>query len=106
MALDAKYLYVVRMDVAPDKEAEFNEVYDSEHIPTLLAVPGVLGAARYKTNTPGQPRYVAIYEVASPDVPTSEAFRQAGDSGEWPHKIRPHTTNRSHIIYERIEPAG
>ena len=33
MALDAKYLYVVIMDVEPDKEALFNEIYDKEHIP-------------------------------------------------------------------------
>lgn len=104
MSLDAKYLYVVRMDVDADKEAEFNEVYDKEHIPVLRAVPGVLGATRYKTSTAGQPRYVAIYELESPDVPNSEAFRNAGDSGEWPHKIRPYTRNRSHIIYERIDP--
>ena len=103
MGQTAKYLYVVRMDVAPEKEAEFNELYDREHIPALLKVPGVLRATRYQTTTAGQPKYVAIYELTSPDIPSSAAFRQAGDSGEWPHKIRPYCTNRSHIIYERID---
>ena len=46
MAGQAKYLYVVMMDVAPDVEAAFNEVYDREHIPALLKVPGLRGAAR------------------------------------------------------------
>ena len=40
MATEAKYLYLVRMDVEPDKEAEFNEIYNKEHIPVLLTVPG------------------------------------------------------------------
>lgn len=106
MATDAKYLYVVMMDVEPDREAEFNEIYDKEHIPDLLKVPGVLSAARYETSTEGVPRYVAIYELASPDVPSSEAFRKASDSGEWPHKIRPFTKNRSRIVYSRIHPNG
>ena len=43
MPLGAKYVFMVSMDVAAEKEALFNEVYDREHIPNLLAVPGVLG---------------------------------------------------------------
>jgi MFS family permease len=34
------------MDVDADKEALFNEVYDTEHIPNLLKVPGVHGVTR------------------------------------------------------------
>ena len=40
MPLGAKYVFMVSMDVAAEKEALFNEVYDREHIPNLLAVPG------------------------------------------------------------------
>ncbi|MCH7930882.1 MAG: hypothetical protein IH906_01540 [Proteobacteria bacterium] len=29
------------MDVEPDKEALFNEVYDEEHVPNPMNVPGV-----------------------------------------------------------------
>ncbi len=45
MPSQASYLYVVRMDVDPAQE--FNRIYDEEHVPALLKVPGVLGAARY-----------------------------------------------------------
>jgi hypothetical protein len=45
----AKYLFIASMDVAPDKEALFNEVYDTEHIPELLKVPGVLSVRRDET---------------------------------------------------------
>jgi hypothetical protein len=34
------------MDVDADKEAFFNEVYDTEHIPNLIKVPGVHGVPR------------------------------------------------------------
>src|SRR6202030_370198 len=46
MPIKSKYLFVVSMDVDPDKEALFNDVYDSEHVPNLLQVPGVHSAAR------------------------------------------------------------
>ena len=48
MPRKAKYLMIASMDVDPEHEALFNEVYDQEHIPNLSRVPGVLGITRYK----------------------------------------------------------
>ena len=42
----SRYLFVVSMDVPTDKEDFFNEVYDTEHVPYLTAVPGVISATR------------------------------------------------------------
>jgi hypothetical protein len=36
MPINAKYIFVASMDVDPDKEALFNEIYDTEHVPNLL----------------------------------------------------------------------
>jgi hypothetical protein len=46
MAINSRYLFVVNMDVDADKEALFNQIYDTEHIPNLLKVPGVRGVTR------------------------------------------------------------
>ena len=43
MPIASKYLFVVSMDVTKEKEALFNEVYDTEHVPLLKKVPGVDG---------------------------------------------------------------
>ena len=43
----AKYVFVVAMDVDPEKEDLFNEVYDNEHIPFLLEIPGVADHVGY-----------------------------------------------------------
>ena len=40
MPINSKYLFVASMDVDPDKEALFNEIYDAEHVPNLLKVAG------------------------------------------------------------------
>src|SRR5262244_3705441 len=48
MPINSKYLFVASMDVDPDKEALFNEIYDAEHVPNLLKVPGVHAATRIK----------------------------------------------------------
>jgi hypothetical protein len=115
MPINAKYVLMVSMDVAPDKEDLFNEVYDREHIPHLLAVPGVLSATRVKgepfaMSVGGErkempvasPRYTAIYELESPEVLVSEAWAQAVEAGRWSGEVRPFTSNRRHVLAKVI----
>ena len=56
MAGEAKYLYLAMMDVEPEKEAESNEVYNREHIPVLLTVPGVAGSDPVRDLHRGPPK--------------------------------------------------
>ena len=114
MSITGKWIFTAAMDVEPDKEALFNEVYDEEHVPTLTRVPGVISVTRVKLDTlrmtmggetktmdpQGAPRYAAIYELESPDVLTSPAFAKAVDQGRWPTQVRPHTRNRRHTLYK------
>ena len=114
MPLAKKYLFVVSMDVQPDKEALFNEVYDQEHIPHLSKVPGVISATRLKIDTlrvtmagetktvepEGLPRYSCILELESPDVLVSFAFAKAVDAGRWSTHVRPYTRNRHHTLHK------
>jgi len=113
MPISAKYLFVVSMDVDPGKEALFNEVYDTEHIPNLLKVPGVravtrmagepfamsIGGAEKKVAHDG-PRYSAVYEIDGPQVLTSPAWAKAVEDGRWPGEVRPFTHNRRHALYK------
>ena len=46
MAIETHYLFTASMDVDPDKEDLFNEVYDTEHIPNLYKVPGLISVTR------------------------------------------------------------
>jgi hypothetical protein len=108
----ARYLFIASMDVEPDKEAIFNEVYDTEHIPMILKVPGVVSARRATTAplamviggerktivAEGEPKYSAYYELESPDVLTSEGWAKAVDAGRWPGEVRPFTRNRRHVL--------
>jgi len=99
------YVYVVQMDIPQHLEAEFNRIYDEDHVPTILKVPGVRSCARYRlehSTVPSMPRYLAIYETDSAEVINSPAWQEASDLGEWKPKIRPHTTNRQHSVFRRI----
>ena len=101
----APFVYLVQMDIPAEHEAAFNRIYDTEHVPEILKVPGVRGCTRYvieKTNKEGLARYLALYEVDSPEVINGPAWMEASEKGDWAPKIRPHTTNRSHTIMRRI----
>ncbi len=116
MPIATKYLFVVSMDVTKDKEALFNEVYDTEHVPLLQKVPGVGAVTRMKTEPAafniggerkvldgaGQASYVAIYEIDSPAVLLSKEWAEAGEKGRWPKEVRPFTSNRRHIVRKVI----
>ena len=116
MAGKAQYLFIASMDVDPAKEALFNEVYDREHVPTILKVPGVISALRFRRRPlemiiggerktiviEGEPSYTALYELASPSVLVSPEFARAVDLGRWPGEVRPFTKNRKHFMWERI----
>jgi hypothetical protein len=113
MPVKSKYLFVVSMDVDPAKEALFNEVYDKEHIPNLMKVPGVgavtraagepfavsIGGEQKKVAHEG-PRYTALYEIDSPAVLTSPEWAKAVEAGRWPGEVRPHTRNRRHALFK------
>lgn len=116
MPFQGRYLFSASMDVSPDKEQVFNDVYDQEHVPLLLKVPGVISVARFKTEEltmilggekrtivmEGQPKYTALYELESADVLVSEGWAAAVDSGRWPGEVRPFTSNRRHVLTKLV----
>ena len=42
------YAYVVQMDIPQHLDTDFNRIYDEEHVPTILKVPGVRSCTRYR----------------------------------------------------------
>jgi hypothetical protein len=114
MTIQSRFVLIGSMDVDPAYEALFNEVYDSEHIPHLLTVPGVRSVARFKglpfelaiadgiKEIPApSPIYTAIYEIDHPDVPKSAEWAKAVEAGRWASEVRPHTRNRHHAVYQK-----
>ena len=91
------YLFIASMDVDRDHDRLLNEVYDSEHLPNLIKVPGVRAAVRFRKiagqitiggatqpiASDGAPIYHVLYTIEQPDVLTSEAWARAVEQGRW-----------------------
>jgi hypothetical protein len=93
---DAAALLLIAMNVAPEHEAEFNEWYNTEHIPALGGVKGTLSARRYR-GTGATQRYAALYHLASSEVPYSSEWKSAANTA-WTERMRPHF--RDHLRFE------
>lgn len=60
------------------KDAEFNQWYDQQHVPDMLAIPGFTAAQRFitvqaATPTSTLPPYLAIYDVTTRDLDATNA---------------------------------
>ena len=85
-----EHFLAVRATVQPERDADFNKWYNTEHTPDAVkAFPGCIGGARYKVVLgDGSHQYVALYAFPTaeamdralngPDAGDRRAFTQAG----------------------------
>jgi hypothetical protein len=104
-ALDAPYVLVVRNNPPDEPGGAEEEIrwYTEEHLPRLCAVEGVLRGRLYRrhegiSNIVTAERkvhgasicpqeFLALYEMLSPDIPQSEAWREAARGTPWSAKM-------------------
>jgi hypothetical protein len=93
-------LYAVRSRfIDPAREGEWNDWY-AGHIDVLLGVPGFHSAQRFHSDkTPDDRPYLALYEVESPEVFTSEPYLAIWGFHDW----RPLIDNWTRDLFTRGE---
>lgn len=107
----ARALMLRGLSADPDRLDEFEEWYNTEHLPKLSQVPGVLRARRYRLQTDAShlkgdpPAFMAVYELTELEVLQGEEFNRAVET-PWTNRVRryfrpPWLRN----VYERIFPA-
>ena len=82
----ARHVLLVHSNPVDERDAEFCDWYDHEHVPAVLTVPGFVSARRFAA----QPavhgemppyRYLAIYEIDTNDLPSALAALAAATKG-------------------------
>jgi hypothetical protein len=101
--LDGTGLLVVTVDIDPDHEKEVNDWYWNEHFPERLKCEGFQWGGRFRA-IEGEPKYIAVYVLDSPEVLQSDAYAEIAGPSEWTKRILPYLSNVSRSVYERIEP--
>lgn len=68
---------IVRVDVDPQNEGEFNRWYNEEHEPLLRKVPGVIATFKGKNLGEKGQKYFFLYVHKNLDVQKADLYREA-----------------------------
>jgi len=100
-----KGLLLVVMEPPASLEEEFNDWYDTEHFPQRSALPGFQSASRWVCIS-GWPRWLAVYDLASPAALESDSYRAVSGSNStpWSRRVLPRTVGRMRVVAEQTLP--
>lgn len=94
----ASYSMMITFEIAPEDEAQFNDIYDNDHIPNILKLNGVVEIIRFrdaKPNEKGFLVYSAIYLLAQENLHETPEWKELSDLGRWAPVIRPKVKSRT-----------
>jgi hypothetical protein len=82
-SLNAMGELLIWTDIDPEKERDFNQWYDTEHMQERASIPGFQWSRRYHSQTSVRP-YLALYRTDSLHVFGSASYKQAFENQtEW-----------------------
>lgn len=95
----ARGLLIVTMEPPAGMEEEFNDWYDLEHFPQRSSLPGFTSASRWIC-LDGWPRYLAVYDMASPDAVSASEYRavSGANSTPWSKRVLGRTIGRQRHV--------
>ena len=96
-----QYLMVNANQIPPEGVDEVRRWYREEHIPSLGAVRGCVSARHFWAHA-GTHNSIGVYELESPEVCASPAWKKAVDT-PWTVKVRPFLTNRVRVVLKRYQ---
>lgn len=100
-------LLMVRTNVDPAGEAEFNKWYTEVHLPEIIEVPGIQWGKRYRLRHDDEaypsddsvPTYLAIYGLDDASVLQTEKF--LANRG-WSDEVKPHVRDTAVAVYDLL----
>jgi hypothetical protein len=75
-----------------EDEAGFNDIYDNDHIPTIMRLDGVTEVIQFRDPAPNERGYLvysAIYFMTKENLHLTPEWEELSDTGRWMPVIRP-----------------
>ena len=100
-----QWVMVVNVDIDPEIENDWDDWYDTIHLPEIVACPGFIRSTRFKApnvDETGRLQQVTIYELDRPDAMETAEF--AAVRGVGPFGAQANAKARlvkQHIVYEK-----
>ena len=96
-------LLLVMTDIDAANETDFNRWYEEEHLDERMRIPGFLNARRF-TALEGGPKYLALYDLESPDVLQFAPYRHVVGPGKsaWTRRMETQFVNFRRNVYVQV----
>ena len=94
----APFCMMITFEIAPEDEAEFNDIYDNDHVPNILKLEGVLEVIRFRDAAPSEKGwlvYSALYFLARENLHQTPEWKALSELGRWAPVIRPKVKSRA-----------
>ena len=100
-------LMMATMEPAIEMDGEFNDWYDSHHLPSRIAVPGFLTGTRLVC-IEGWPRYAVMYDLKGLDVLNTPAYQAIGgkNTAEWSRRLIAKARGYFRVLGEQVYPGN
>lgn len=106
--MNQKGLLLAMMEPPAGFEEEFQDWYDTEHVPERMAVKGFETGRRFECLS-GFPRYVALYDLSNlEEVSRDPEYSRATGAGvsAWTHRLRTKILGRYRFTGDQIYPGN
>src|SRR5580765_3760392 len=104
--MSQKGLLVAMMEPPAGFEEEFQDWYDTEHVPERMALKEFETGRRFVCSS-GFPKYIALYDLSSlEDVARNAEYTKATGQGvsAWTHRLRTKVLGRYRFTGDQIYP--
>jgi hypothetical protein len=94
----APYCMMITFEIDPADDTEFNDIYDHDHIPNIMKLPGVLEIVRFRDAQPNERGwlvYSALYFFTTENLHETPEWQKLSDLGRWAPVIRPKVKSRA-----------
>ena len=94
----APFCMTITFEIAPEDEAEFNDIYDHDHLPNIMKLDGVLEIIRFRDAAPNERGflvYTALYLFTHENLHLTAEWQALSDLGRWAPVIRPKVKSRA-----------
>lgn len=93
----------------PELQGEFDDWYDTEHLPNITGSPGMVRGCRYRlipnaADNQGDPvKLASLYEAESREVFNNDEYRRRALT-PWTNRLKKYYMGKIRNFYERIDP--
>ena len=97
-----QYIYLERMDIRHDHQDLFLNHHIKERLKDLSEIQGVERIKSYLTTKTSFPKYMILYEIATPEVLVSPSWLTIEKKRQWPSLIQSYTMNHSNVVLKWV----